>query len=197
MRAERVLGHELNGDLVGRAAARRRARHRSARVRAVSNLGSSGRAPAFRARDRRPPCRPASWTEHIFAGRHRHRARDEAGDAGDEHFAGRGRGGGDADDEARRRDDAVIGAENGRRAASRCARRDEFPCDDEPLSEPLPGKRRARPREACEAAARSGLRFARGRLCEKAVTGLFRVQGIEKGRKPHRRSAHGGHSGKR
>jgi hypothetical protein len=49
---------------------------------------------------------------HVFAGGHRQRAGDETRDSGDQHVLPRGIGGRDADDEARRRDDAIVGAEH-------------------------------------------------------------------------------------
>ena len=51
---------------------------------------------------------------NIFTSRHRHRARNKPRHAGQENFAGLGRRGSNADDQARRRDDAVIGAQHRR-----------------------------------------------------------------------------------
>ncbi|BCG94691.1 hypothetical protein MesoLj131a_35550 [Mesorhizobium sp. 131-2-1] len=50
---------------------------------------------------------------HIFTRRHRHRARDQAGNPCDENIACRGIGRRNADDQAGRRYDAVIGAKHG------------------------------------------------------------------------------------
>ena len=51
---------------------------------------------------------------HVFAGGHRQRARDEASDAGDQDLLRVRLGRGNADDQARRRDDAVVSAKHRR-----------------------------------------------------------------------------------
>ena len=50
---------------------------------------------------------------NILSGRHRHGAGNESSDAGDEDAAWFGVGGGHADDQARGRNDAIVGAEDG------------------------------------------------------------------------------------
>ena len=51
---------------------------------------------------------------YVLAGSHRHRPGDQTGCTGDEDLPGGRRGGGDADDQAGRGDEAVVGAEHRR-----------------------------------------------------------------------------------
>jgi hypothetical protein len=53
-----------------------------------------------------------SADRHIFANRHRQRAGGQPGDAGSEHRLPFGGGSGDADDNASRRDDPIVGAQD-------------------------------------------------------------------------------------
>ena len=110
--AQRILRHKLLGDLCRESRCEpainvdlRQLAHLGPRLlieRALFSLKVGGFRIGLRA-DR-----------DVFARRHRHRACRPAGEGGGEDLPAARRGGGDADHEARRRDDAVIGPQHGR-----------------------------------------------------------------------------------
>ena len=88
MGAERVVPHQLFGDAVGKL--------RVQSARQVGPLGVGLRADG-----------------HVLARRHRHRTRDETRDTRQQHLVWRRVRRSNADDEARRRHDAVVSPEHG------------------------------------------------------------------------------------
>ena len=99
------------GDLARRAPARARAARRSPPARAA-RLRRRSRAPRARASRSARLGVGLRADRDVLARGHRHRARDQPGDAGDQHRCARPLGRGDAEDQARGRDDAVVGAEH-------------------------------------------------------------------------------------
>ena len=111
MGAERVLRHQLIGDL-----------SREARFDAALDVDQGellvlegGLARELRSLARKIGLLGVGLRadRNVLACRHGHGASDQPGDAGDQHLRTRGRGSRHTDDQARRRDEPVIGAEYG------------------------------------------------------------------------------------
>ncbi len=111
VRAERVVRHELRRPPAARARHRGRARRRSPPARRA-RLGVGRRAPRARARGRPARCRPASSRRRIRPPPSRSRRRRGPRRPRAAPSPARRVRRGHADHEARRRDDAVVGAEH-------------------------------------------------------------------------------------
>jgi hypothetical protein len=109
--AERVFVHQLAGDLIGQFNIKS-ARHIDGGQLGALVFGIGGQLLTL-------PIQVGALgvglgtDRNIFARGHRHRARHQAGHAGDQHAAAAGISGGHAHDQTGGGDDAVIGTEDG------------------------------------------------------------------------------------
>ena len=110
MRAERIVGHELLGDLLRERGIQattdvdRRQLLSLARVVRLSSVRSRSSVSLLGVRLRAD--------RDVLSGGHRHGPRDQAGDPGDQYVAVTRFRGGDPHDQARRRHDAVVRAQH-------------------------------------------------------------------------------------